>query len=289
MHEITLPAPASRRSVAPSTIPAVAEALEETAYDLAMLAGERLLDALGEATRIHYRDGGHGIMQPHDVVSEVEETIEDALRRRLAARHPGHAILGEARGRSGPALAEFTWLVDAVVGVTNFVNRVPCYAASVAVLRSGAPVAGAVWCSTTHLLRPGIYHAHRGGPVRFDGDALPAVVGVDRPLRRVSTAPAPVRPREAAWDHRHLDAPALEAALVSAGVLASARVGRAPAWAVAAGAVLVAASGQEVWTEAGGRWEPFVSFGETAEAWEQPMLFGDSLAVTLLRAGALAL
>ncbi len=289
-HEFALPASSSHRSVAGNTIPTTFEALEETAYDLAVLAGDRIVDTLGRSLSVRYRDTRHGIMEPHDAVSDVDETVEDCLRRRLAARHPGHAVIGEVGGRTGSADVEFTWLVDAVDGVTNFVNGLPLYAATVAVLHRGVPVAGATWCSTSHALRPGVYHAHAGSRPRFDGVALPSTEReASGRRRRVSTAPAPVRPREATWDHRHLGAPALEAALVVAGTLASARVPRSHAWQVAGGIVLAQAAGREVWTEVGGRWEPFRDFGATPETWEQPVLFGDSVAVTALRAGALAL
>lgn len=288
--DLALPPVASRRSVAGRTIPTTFEALEETAYDLAVLAGDRIVDTLGRALSVRYKDDRHGIMEPHDAVSNVDEAVEDCLRRRLAARHPDHAVIGEERGRSGPADAEFTWLIDPVDGTTNFVNGVPLFASTVAVLHRGVPVAGATWCATSHALRPGVYHARVGSRAYFDGLPLPfAGREVDGRRRRVSTAPPPVRPREATWDHLHLGTVSLEAALVAAGALASTRTRSVGAWSAAAGVVLAQAAGHEVWTEAAGRWEPFHGFGDEPEAWRQPILFGDSLAVTALRAGALAL
>ena len=44
------------------------------------------------------------------------------------------------------------------------------FAASIGVLRRGRPVVGAVWCSTGHALRPGVYHASAGGKLRFEGN-----------------------------------------------------------------------------------------------------------------------
>jgi myo-inositol-1(or 4)-monophosphatase len=178
-----------------------------------------------------------------------------------------------------------------VDGTTNFVNGLPLYASAVAVLHAGRPVAGAIWCATSHALRPGVYHARSGGPARFDGVALRVDGGreVAGRRRRVSTAPLPVRPREASWDHRHIGSAALESAFVAAAVLASARMPHQRAWDVAAGVVLAEAAGREVWTETAGRWEPFVSFGAKPEDWRQSMLFGDSVAVTALRSSALAL
>jgi ABC-type lipoprotein release transport system permease subunit len=49
------------------------------------------------------RDDRRGIMAPHDAVSNVDEEIEALIRRRLAVRHPDHAVLGEEGGLGGAA------------------------------------------------------------------------------------------------------------------------------------------------------------------------------------------
>ncbi|MGE3960970.1 MAG: inositol monophosphatase [Dehalococcoidia bacterium] len=285
----SLPAAVSRRSVAGLNIPSVIEMLEETAYDLAVLAGEQLIDALGRQVSVRYKDERRGIMAPHDVVSEVDEAIESLLRRRLAARHPEHAVLGEEGGLGGAAGAPFTWTIDPIDGTSNFVNGLPFYASAVGVLLDGVPLAGAIWCSTTHALRPGVYHARHGGAFRFEGRAAASsarhAVGRER---RLSTAPAPHKHREPGWDHRNFGAIALESAFVAAGVLASARTHTSRTWDVAPGIVLARAAGHEVWTQGADRWEPFERFEDPAR-WQQPLLFADADAVTALRVGALAL
>lgn len=282
------PDTASRRSVAGLCMPSVFEMLEEAAYDLAVVAGDRIMDALGRQVAVRYKDQRRGIMAPYDVVSQVDEEVEALLRRRLAVRHPDHAVLGEEGGLGGAVGSPFTWTIDPIDGTANFVNGLPLYASAIGVLLEGVPVAGAVWCATTHALRPGIYHARQGGPLRFDGRTLTGVahrtVGRER---RLSTAPAPHKLREPDWDHRSFGAIALESALVASGVLASARTSSSRTWDVAPGIILARAAGHEVWTQGSGRWEPFARF-EDAETWAQPVLFGDADAVTALRVGALA-
>ncbi|MDA1010925.1 MAG: inositol monophosphatase, partial [Chloroflexi bacterium] len=279
----------TRRSIAEQRIPSVFEELEETAYDLAVLAGEWLIDALGRQITVRYKDDERGIMAPHDAVSQVDEQVEALIRRRLAARHPDHTVLGEEGGFGGAPASRFTWTIDPVDGTTNFVNGLPLYASAIGVLMDGAPVAGAIWCAASHALRPGVYHAHAGWRLRFDGLELSTggrtVLGR---RRRVSTSPAPYKLREPGWDHRGLGAIALESAFVAAGLLASARSARARSWDVGPGVVLARAAGREVWTRGADRWEPFEAFDDAA-AWSQPMLFGGSDAVTALRVGAIAI
>ncbi len=282
------PVAVSRRSISGQHMPSLLEQLEETAYDLAVLAGEWLIDALGREIVVRYKDDERGIMMPHDVVSQVDDEVEALIRRRLAARHPDHAVLGEEGGFGGAIGSRFTWTIDPIDGTTNFVNGLPLYSSAIGVLFDGQPVAGAVWCTTSHALRPGVYHAHHGGDLRFEGVRVLSdgqrVVGR---RRRVSTAPAPYKLREPGWDHRGIGSIALESALVASGALASARTTRARSWDVAPGIVLARAGGREVWTRGGERWEPFESFDD-ARIWSQPLLFGDADAVTALRVGALA-
>lgn len=284
-----LPPAVGRRSVAGSNIPGLFESLEETTYDLAVLAGEQLIEVLGRQISVRYKDERRGIMAPHDVVSDVDEAIESLLRRRLGVRHPDHAVLGEEGGLGGAVGSPFTWTIDPVDGTANFVNGLPLYASAVGVLFEGVPVAGAVWCASTHALRPGVYHARHGGAFRFEGRMANAQsAGTLGRERRLSTAPAPHKLREPGWDHRHFGSIALESALVAAGVLASARTVRARTWDVAPGVVLAQAAGHEVWTRGVDRWVPFERF-DAPERWEQPLVFADAEAVTALRLGALAL
>lgn len=283
-----LPPAVTRRSVSTLGIPSVFEMLEETAYDLAVLAGEHLIDALGHPISVRYKDQRRGIMAPHDVVSDVDEEIESLLRRRLSVRHPDHAVLGEEGGLGGAAGSPFTWTLDPIDGTANFVNGLPFYASAIGVLFHGVPVAGAVWCSATHALRPGVYHAREGGSFRFEGRVAAGGLRAVGRERLLSTTPAPYKQREPGWDHRNFGAIALESALVAAGVLASARTANSRVWDVAPGVVLTRAAGHEVWTQGAERWEPFEQF-EDPETWAQPLLFADADAVTALRVGALAL
>lgn len=288
----TCPPAVSRRSIAAASIPSLYQELEETAYDLAVLAGERIIASLGQPLSVRYKDEARGIMAPYDAVSQVDEDVESLLRRRLAARYPEHAVLGEEGGLGGAVSSRFTWTIDPVDGTTNFVNGLPLFASAIGVMIDGVPVAGAVWCSTSHLLRPGVYHAREGGELRFDGE--PVAPGGRHAVgrrRQVSAAPAPYKLREPGWDHRGLGAIALESAFVAAGILASARSVRARSWDVVPSIVLTRAAGHEVWVRGVERWEPFETFdtASAAATWSRPILFGDTEAVTALRVGALAI
>jgi len=63
-------------------------------------------------------------------VSDADTAVEQAVRRTLAARRPGDAVLGEEEGLVGEGPRR--WIVDPVDGTKNFVRGVPVWATLVA-------------------------------------------------------------------------------------------------------------------------------------------------------------
>lgn len=78
-----------------------------------------------------------------DVVSIADRNVETFLRQRVAEIHPEDGFLGEefgfVEGRSG-----FTWVVDPIDGTAPFVNGMPTWCVSIAVLHGGEPVVGVI-------------------------------------------------------------------------------------------------------------------------------------------------
>ncbi len=83
------------------------------------------------------------------VVTAVDAALQDHLRRALDREWPGIPLLGEEmtaaeQGRLLDASAEGIWVLDPLDGTSNFVGGFPAYALSLALIRGGAPVLGAV-------------------------------------------------------------------------------------------------------------------------------------------------
>ncbi|KAJ1915235.1 hypothetical protein IWQ60_008504 [Tieghemiomyces parasiticus] len=79
---------------------------------------------------------------PSDLVTEVDQHVERTVRALIAERYPAHRILGEEDGMAdgqttGWTLANDrhvpTWIVDPIDGTTNFAQRFPFTAISIAV------------------------------------------------------------------------------------------------------------------------------------------------------------
>ncbi|HKR24419.1 MAG TPA: inositol monophosphatase, partial [Allosphingosinicella sp.] len=225
-----------------------------------------------------------------DPVSEVDRNVETLIRARLAERFPGHDILGEESEERPGRESDFVWAIDPIDGTTNFVNGFPLFAASIGVLHRHVPVAGALWCSASHALRPGVYHARAGAALRFD-EAEIAYSGNPLVRRWLAGEPEASTPQGVPWDVRKTGSAAIECAFVAAGLLRVARFERPNVWDVAGGLALVRAAGGTVLTRTARGWEAFDRFEAVAQSpealadlrhWRAPLIIGRADAAALL-------
>lgn len=264
--------------------------IEALAVELAALAGREIAAAFGTIFTVRYKTGPQDAASLRDPVSEIDRKVEILIRERLAARFPDHGIIGEELAEWPGRNSDFIWAVDPIDGTTNFVNGFPLFAASIGVLQGGRPVAGAVWCSVSHALRAGVYHACAGGKLRFDGaDVTPKINAAV--LRRLAGVPVVANTDEAGWETRKTGSAALECALVAAGLLEVSRFAAPNIWDVAGGIALVRAGGGVAREYDGTRWLPMDVFTPPATPsgvgeekpdlrfWRRALVVGTSQAV----------
>lgn len=255
------------------------KAVEVLAVELAALAGAEITAALSRALMVKYK-GAPGSWR--DPVSEVDRNVENLIRLRLSSRFPQHTVLGEEFDLAPDPGRDVVWCIDPVDGTNNFINGFPWFSASIGVLHRGRPVVGAIWCSTSHMLRPGVLHARAGGKLCFEGQPVrhvpnPAV------RRRLAGYPGGGWKGITPWDNRKSGSAAMDCALVAAGPLHLARFDTPYVWDVAGGIALAQAAGREVRVYENGRWQPFQHFIHTdatgqetiARGWRKPILMGD--------------
>lgn len=261
--------------------------LERSAYAIAVEAGRTILNALQDEITVSYKDSRIGKRAPVNPVSNVDHAVEELIRERVSTNYPDHAFLGEETVDQFLQGSRFTWAVDPIDGTQNFVNGIPFYSCSIGIFEGAIPVAGAIWGVATHLGRAGVYHAHRGGLLHFDGELLTKTRKVSSGrLRGVAATPMGSERRAPEWDYRSLGSTALEGALVAAGVLAGARNPDPYVWDIAASAVLVEAAGHEVWTRSknSNTWNRLIAIDpETFATWRQPVVVANAAAAIELR------
>ncbi|MGN6790069.1 MAG: inositol monophosphatase family protein [Rhodanobacteraceae bacterium] len=105
----------------------------EIALDAARQAGRRIMD--------HFAKGVAVEIKPDATpVTVADREAEDVIREALKRAFPGHAILGEERGREGESA--FLWLVDPLDGTKSFVRGTPFFSTQIALMHAGELVLG---------------------------------------------------------------------------------------------------------------------------------------------------
>jgi len=234
--------------------------IEEVAVELAALAGTEISRTFGKILNVRYKsktEGGE--ISLRDPVSEVDGRIEKLIRDRIFERFPDHDIIGEEMKDKLGARHEFLWAVDPIDGTTNFINGFPIFSGSIGVLHNGCPVVGALWCSISHALRSGVYHAREGGKLRFDNEEVTPRLNPDV-SRQLAGVPVATASSESEWETRKTGSAAVECALVAAGLMQVARFSSPNIWDVAGGLALVRAAKREIRHYRDGKWVPMREF-----------------------------
>ncbi|WP_165222959.1 inositol monophosphatase family protein [Affinirhizobium pseudoryzae] len=78
-----------------------------------------------------------------DVVSIADRNVETFLKERVAEIYATDGFLGEEFGHDEGS-SGFTWVVDPIDGTAPFVNGMPTWCVSVAIVRDGEPVVGVI-------------------------------------------------------------------------------------------------------------------------------------------------
>jgi myo-inositol-1(or 4)-monophosphatase len=225
--------------------------LHGAACDLARLGGRKALEFIGRVSMSRKADD--------TPVTQADHAVQEAVLASLAARYPAHGIVVEelvARPERHGALAttEYCWVVDPIDGTRNFGRGANLYSTSVAVLRSGRPVAGAIYDATSGQ----VFSASLGGGAFRDEQRLQLF---DRPidyntslalgsLRRRSIPPT-VRGWMKEYLHRNLGSLCLHLVWVAAGWMDGAYAVECKLWDIAAGSLLIQEAGGVVTSPTG--------------------------------------
>lgn len=119
---------------------------------------------------------------PTDVVTASDHALETLIRDRIAQLRPGDAVMGEEHGGTADG-ARTLWVVDPIDGTVNFLYGMPWYAVSVAAVRDGESVAGAVIEPASGRL----WSAAVGGGATCDGRPLRVSAASDVSLSLLAT------------------------------------------------------------------------------------------------------
>lgn len=138
------PHPSSGSQIADRDAAALSGRLADIARGAALAVRVPLLEAFRSEMAVDYK------VDLHDIVTVHDRRAEAIIRAHILEHEPNSAIMGEEGGQSGDG--EFQWYVDPIDGTANFARGIAFWCVSVAVVRDGAVLAGAVYDPVADLM-----------------------------------------------------------------------------------------------------------------------------------------
>ena len=249
-------------------------AMFDLARELGLAAADRALPHAGRARATLKSD--------KSLVTQLDHDIQAMIVQAIRERFPDHAVIGEESlpadaDRPAPIDARFCWVIDPLDGTRNFVNGVPCFGTSIAVLDRAAPVVGLI----VEHNRRNVYAAIAGEGATLNGEPIqcadPApgrdtLVGLTSNRDALTKALLSTYFGERGIVLRNLGSTAVHLALVACGAFAADVCRPCKIWDIAAGALLVIEAGGRITVPTG---EPRVPFDLSSDPMTRlPILAG---------------
>lgn len=132
--------------------------------DVAIEAGRK-----GGAVAFRYFETGvaREVKDDKSFVTIADKEAETAIIGVIKKYFPAHSILSEESGEEKQD-SNYQWIIDPLDGTANFVNGIPLFAVSIAVLKEGIPVAGVIYQPVGNSL----YTAERGKGTKWNGKVV---------------------------------------------------------------------------------------------------------------------
>lgn len=104
------------------------------------------------------------VKEDKSFVTAADKESETAILTEIKKHFPDHGILSEESAEEKSS-SPYSWVIDPLDGTANFLNGIPMFAVSVAVLKDGVPVAGVVY----HPIGDAMYAAAKGKGMTWKG------------------------------------------------------------------------------------------------------------------------
>src|SRR3954453_1264696 len=131
-------------------------AFEEAAAEIVTRGAGLLREKLRGEIVVEFKD-----KRQRDPVTAVDRAVEALVCDELQRRFPHHGILGE-EGTGEALTSEYLWVLDPLDGTANFAAGLPFFGLSLALLRDGAPIVGALYLPYWPGDQPAVLRASLG-------------------------------------------------------------------------------------------------------------------------------
>ena len=107
--------------------------------EAAFAAGDMIVENFNQISRKDVQKKGK-----NDFVTWVDEKSESIIARILKKNFPSYLIMAEEGGSEGDD-SDYLWVVDPLDGTTNFIQGIPHFAISIALLKDKKPIFGLIY------------------------------------------------------------------------------------------------------------------------------------------------
>ncbi|TMW73046.1 inositol monophosphatase family protein [Alteribacter natronophilus] len=140
------------------------KALYDTALEWTYESGKHIREKMENTYNVDIK------AHQHDLVTDVDRSVEQFFRDRVKKSFPAHRIMGEeGLGENVEDLKGTVWIIDPIDGTVNFVHQGCYFAVSVGIFHNGEPVAGIVY----DVMADEMFSALAGKGLWLNGKPLP--------------------------------------------------------------------------------------------------------------------
>ena len=112
--------------------------------DLLIEVIDESLNLIKKSENIDYKIKDKNQITGDNPVTEIDLKTQNLITSRINRKFPKHAILGEEGESKKVVKADYLWIIDPIDGTKNFINDLPLYSVSIAVMFKGNIVAGGI-------------------------------------------------------------------------------------------------------------------------------------------------
>ena len=112
--------------------------------DLLIELIDESLNLIKKSENIDYKIKDKNQIAGDNPVTEIDLKTQNLITSRINRKFPKHAILGEEGESKKVVKADYLWIIDPIDGTKNFINDLPLYSVSIAVMFKGNIVAGGI-------------------------------------------------------------------------------------------------------------------------------------------------
>ena len=142
------------------------ENYENFCVNISKIAGNYILENFEGKFEIYSKD------KRNNLVTEIDLNAQKMIVDNINKTYPNHEIVGEEDKLKKLKDSEYIWVIDPIDGTTNFVNGIPNFAISIALLKDLEPVAGSIWIPWPNNEKSLIFSASKNNGSNANGIKL---------------------------------------------------------------------------------------------------------------------